>query len=129
MFTLLDFQPKRTAALSVCNTTSLPARILEQHRKGNPAAIASNVGVLQSCAWSAESLAVRIRKSGHLIVAQNKTSRSSTALIEATPLPSGRICHSLYQHKRLRHQKRNSSPLGKSVWACMEWEALSQLLL
>ncbi len=80
LFTLLDSQPKTTtASLSVCNTTSLPARILGQHRKGKTAATASNVGVLQPCAWLAESLAVRIRKSGHLIVAQNQTSPSSNS--------------------------------------------------
>jgi hypothetical protein len=121
-----------TASLSVCNTTSLPARIFGQHRKGKTAATASNVDVFQPCSWSAESLAVRIRKSGHLIVAQNKTLPSSTALIDATHLLSwsaNRMNLPFILARGRRRHKQNSSPQGKGVWACMRWEALSKLLL
>jgi hypothetical protein len=120
LFTLLDSQPKakEDASLAVCNTTSLPARILGQHRKDKPAATASNEGVLQPCEGSAETLAVRIRKSGHLIVAQNQTLPSSTAL--KTPLPSwsaNRMNLPFTSARGLRHHKQNSSPLGQGVWA------------
>ncbi len=80
--TLLLSQPNTRALLSVRRVTSLPIKILGQHRNGRRRPTASSVEDLHPKAWSAASLFSRRNALGKVTEAKNQTWSSSMVLTE-----------------------------------------------